>query len=252
MRHPKISLGFPPRSLFTFPPVYDPPAIPPPPSFDHTALRPTDSHLLVGGGHAQQQRATSPFDIPPSVFHAFLDPKFPLIVAALYLVVVKSWNAVNRRRKGDPWAISRTRIFFWLVVAHNVFLAVYSAWTWIGITRAAARSFVAPWSTDPSLTAGGSHGFLAFIDSLTKIQGHRGLGNATLFDSSESVRTWIAPEPRSGGVLVETRTPSAFTPGRLWNEGLAFYGWWFYLSKAYEVVDTVRPRSATPGDVHAH
>ena len=26
---------------------------------------------------------------------------------------------------------------------------------------------------------------------------------------------------------------------RIWNEGLAFYGWLFYLSKFYEVVDTL-------------
>ena len=27
--------------------------------------------------------------------------------------------------------------------------------------------------------------------------------------------------------------------GRQWNRGLAFYGWLFYLSKFYEVVDTL-------------
>jgi hypothetical protein len=33
-------------------------------------------------------------------------------------------------------------------------------------------------------------------------------------------------------------TPETSDVGRLWNEGLAFWGWWFYLSKFYEVLDT--------------
>lgn len=33
--------------------------------------------------------------------------------------------------------------------------------------------------------------------------------------------------------------PSDSAQGRFWNEGLAFYGWIFYLSKFYEVLDTL-------------
>jgi hypothetical protein len=33
--------------------------------------------------------------------------------------------------------------------------------------------------------------------------------------------------------------PETTDAGRIWNEGLAFYGWFFYISKFYEVVDTM-------------
>ena len=32
--------------------------------------------------------------------------------------------------------------------------------------------------------------------------------------------------------------PDSTDVGRIWNEGLAFYGWLFYISKFYEMVDT--------------
>ena len=34
-------------------------------------------------------------------------------------------------------------------------------------------------------------------------------------------------------------SPDSTDLGRLWNEGLGFYGWLFYISKFYEVVDTL-------------
>jgi hypothetical protein len=33
--------------------------------------------------------------------------------------------------------------------------------------------------------------------------------------------------------------PDPTDAGRLWNEGLAFWGWMFYISKFYEVLDTL-------------
>ena len=38
--------------------------------------------------------------------------------------------------------------------------------------------------------------------------------------------------------LAEGGVPDPADMGRLWNRGLAFFGWIFYLSKFYEVVDT--------------
>ncbi len=38
--------------------------------------------------------------------------------------------------------------------------------------------------------------------------------------------------------LLATARSTLLDTGRIWNEGLAFYGWIFYLSKFYEVLDT--------------
>ena len=79
----------------------------------------------------------------------------------------------------------------------------------------------------------GANGLTGAVDALCKINGPRGLGSAATYDMSSA--TWgftdramklTGLEPDSGDV------------GRIWNEGLAYYGFFFYLSKLYEIVDT--------------
>ncbi|KAJ9097076.1 hypothetical protein QFC20_006272 [Naganishia adeliensis] len=206
--HPSVRFSLPPSAFFDYPPAHEAASIAPPPY------------------------PYSPFTIPEDIYRTWLDIKIPLYVAVVYTIVVKSLNKYNRSRGGKPWAISKTRAFFWLVVLHNVFLAVYSAWTFVGIVSAGyGRSFIAPWKWSQG-------GLLATIDSMCKIQGPKGYGNATIFDSSPAVNLWLSSHPATSQLL-ESHPPSALTPGRLWNEGLAFYGWIFYLSKYYEILDTV-------------
>ena len=80
----------------------------------------------------------------------------------------------------------------------------------------------------------GEMGLAGTVDSLCKIHGIEGLGNAIAYSPGSSA--WVS---QSSSVLLSTSgTPDATDLGRLWNEGLAFYGWFFYLSKFYEVLDT--------------
>ncbi len=213
----------PPLSFFSFPPEPLPNTIPAPPSLPSSL------------SFASNSIAHSPFTIPPHLFNSLLDARVPLTIASLYVVGVKTWNAINRKRGGKPWSFSKTPVFFWLVVAHNVFLAVYSLWTFVGITTAIYRSVMIQSFAHSS----GQHGFLApTIDALCKINGHPGYGNSTFFNPSPTSNLWVSRHP-STLQFFESHPPSSLTPGRLWNEGLAFYGWWFYLSKFYEVIDTV-------------
>lgn len=80
----------------------------------------------------------------------------------------------------------------------------------------------------------GKDGLAGAVDALCKIQGPRGLGNAVTYNSTNTAWgvTNKAIQLAPGG------TPDNTDVGRLWNEGLAYYGWLFYLSKFYEVVDT--------------
>jgi len=86
------------------------------------------------------------------------------------------------------------------VLLHNLFLAVYSLWTFIGMAGAINRSIVT------------SRGVPGVVESLCKIR----------------------PETRFEGVEIREMEGGV----GLWEEGLAFYGWLFYLSKFYEVLDT--------------
>ncbi|KAH6654001.1 GNS1/SUR4 family-domain-containing protein [Truncatella angustata] len=184
-----VFLDTPSRDLFQFPPPAAPHAIPPP-HFDY------------------------PFTIPDSWFTAALDPKVPITIAATYAITAKLLNKYNKSTGKKPWAISKTAPFRLFVVLHNVFLAVYSAWTFVGMVGALRRSIASPT---------GPNGLAGTVDSFCQLNGPAGLGNAATYIDQE------------GGWQTQ---PSRVDTGRLWNEGLAFYGWIFYLSKFYEVLDT--------------
>ncbi|OAA68249.1 fatty acid elongase [Niveomyces insectorum RCEF 264] len=177
-----------------------------------------------------------PISIPDRVYSAVLDPRVPLTIAAVYAVTAKLLNRYNRSTGRRPWAVSKTPFFFAFVVFHNVLLAVYSAWTWWGMLGTLRRSIANPFTNTGDSTTGG---WPATVDSFCRLSGTPGLGNGLFYD--EAADRWLiqsAPASllASPGFSVQ---PDRAQPGRLWNEGLAFYGWIFYLSKFYEVVDTL-------------
>ncbi|KAH6719842.1 GNS1/SUR4 family-domain-containing protein [Leptodontidium sp. MPI-SDFR-AT-0119] len=206
MSFPMVQLSVPSSEIFQFPPSNDPRTLPSPPA-GSTLFAP-------------------PFSIPSSVYNSVLDVKVPITIASVYAVTVFTLNRYNRSRGNKPWAISKTKPFFWFVVAHNIFLAVYSAWTFVGMFGALQRT-LPRWTGPETLTP--------LVDSLCKIHGPRGLGNAVAYNGT--ISKWVSTSPSV--LLSEMGTPDATDLGRLWNEGLAFYGWFFYLSKFYEVLDTV-------------
>jgi hypothetical protein len=201
-----VQFSMPASGLFQFPPSHDPAALPPP--------------------AAGSTPSAPPFSISPAVYNAALDVKIPITVACVYAAAVAALNAYNKSRGNRPWAISRTSVFFVLVVAHNVFLAAYSGWTFIGMWAAIRRTAVG-WQ--------GADGLAGTVDALCKIHGPSGLANAVTYNATLSA--WISQSPATV-LLSDMGTPDSTNPGRLWNEGLAFYGWFFYLSKFYEVLDT--------------
>ncbi|KAK6605692.1 gns1 sur4 family protein [Botrytis cinerea] len=202
-----VHFSHPSPSLFTFPPNDDPQTLPPP---------------LPGS-----TLSAPPFEIDPSWYNAALDVRVPITIAAVYAVTVTLVNQYNRRAGNKAWPISKTKAFFVFVVAHNIFLAVYSGWTFVGMFGALRRSIQNPM---------GPAGFAGTVDSLCKIHGVTGLDNAMSYNASMS--KWNAELPTEFK-LTSAGTPDPTDLGRLWNEGLAFYGWFFYLSKFYEVLDTV-------------
>ena len=204
----EVLASLPEKSLFSFPPVNVPFPQPPPPA-GTTGL------------------ASPPlFTIPENIFSAALDPKVPVTIAAVYAVTVKALNRYNRSTNKRPWAISKTHAFHFFVVLHNVFLAVYSAWTCYGMWRALKSSVASP---------SGPSGLAGTADSLCRISGAPGLGEGVFYD--QELGSWTSLSDKAA--ITSEGLPDDTAPGRLWNDGLAFYGWIFYLSKFYEVLDTL-------------
>ncbi|KAG9637946.1 hypothetical protein KCU95_g4020, partial [Aureobasidium melanogenum] len=204
MSGPSIHFTLPHRSLFKFPPDHLPVALPPP---------------------SDEATWKSPFPIDFDVYNRALDVKVPITIASTYVITVLLINAYNRRQGNKPWAISKTRAFKLFVVLHNVFLAVYSGVTFYAMCRA----INATW---PGLD--NSAGLAGVADSLCKVNGPRGLGDAVYYNATSNL--WQTKNAMIK--LLPEGTPDSTDVGRLWNEGLAFWGWFFYLSKFYEVVDT--------------
>ncbi|KAL4934562.1 elongation of very long chain fatty acids protein [Aspergillus undulatus] len=200
-----VRFALPPASLLKFPPDELPVTVPAPQLDEPTWYQ--------------------PFNIPPGLYNQLLDVRVPITIASVYAVTVVIINRINKSRGYKPYGFSQTKAFKTFVILHNVFLAFYSAWTFAGMVRA----FRTTW---PSWE---ENGLLGVVDALCKCNGPRGYGNAATYNST--VNQWSINNPEYK--LGEGGVPDPTDVGRLWNGGLAFLGWIFYLSKFYEVLDTV-------------
>lgn len=198
-----VRVGLPPASLFRLPPHRAPDALPPPQLAEPTWYQ--------------------PFNISASVYGKALDWRVPIAIASVYATTVVLLNRVNARRGFKPYAFSKTKAFKFFVIVHNVFLAIYSTWTFVGMLRAFRASW--PRQDEP-------HGLTAVVDTMCRFNGPHGYGNAAMYNP-ETLQ-WTNANP---ALLAEGAAPSDES-GRMWNEGLAYLGWLFYLSKFYEVLDT--------------
>ncbi|EWC44954.1 hypothetical protein DRE_01013 [Drechslerella stenobrocha 248] len=148
-----------------------------------------------------------PHAIPSDIYTSLLDVRVPITIAAVYAITVHYLNGlVSKSSPPTPYGFAKTASFKYFVILHNALLAVYSAWTFVGITSTLRR------------TISWDNGLGGFVHGLCKIH-------------DDSVAVGINDVSGLGGV-------SRIAGSGLWEEGLAFYGWLFYLSKFYEVIDT--------------
>jgi hypothetical protein len=198
----------------TFPTAYSPipKALPPtvPPPWTEGSLR-------------------APFGINKDLYNFALRPEIPLLFATAYILLVAWGNVYNRKRKHEPWPVSRKDSFNYFIIVHNVLLALYSFATFVAMFRAISKT-LPDWDE-----ASGGLWRAKTADALCKLHGPRGLGDAATFNTT--VNIWEAKN--SLIKLGMDGVPDLTDVGRLWNEGLAFWGWMFYVSKFYEAIDTV-------------
>lgn len=140
-------------------------------------------------------------------FEFFMDIRVPITIATVYAASVHIANKIRKTNK-EPLAISKTKLFKWFVLLHNIGLCVYSAWTCLGMTSGISKT-VYDFSR-------GSDDNTSFIREL--LQGN------TDFIASKSSSFWRS--------LCDTEQG-------IWSQSLSYYGYYFYLSKFYEVFDTI-------------
>ncbi|KAK9434109.1 ELO family [Lipomyces doorenjongii] len=124
-----------------------------------------------------------------SSFNSLMDIRVPVTIATLYATCVHILNR-SRGHGTEPVRFARTTLFKWLVIAHNLFLCVYSTWTCLGMISSLVR-------TVAETSRSHSHGSSNFWRGLCSL--------------NEGI----------------------------WGHGLNYYGFLFYLSKFYEILDTV-------------
>ncbi|KAL8812704.1 MAG: hypothetical protein Q9223_007228, partial [Gallowayella weberi] len=219
---PSVYPTLPPLSLLKILPPPSEPQVLPPPFHDAT--------------YAQ------PFNVSLELYNNALSIYVPLSIAFVYAAIAWYWNKLNRQRNNKPWSFSKTTSFYLLVMLHNSLLAAYSVWTFIGMLNAFRHTWPG-WE--------GEHKLPRAVDALCKIHGPRGFGSAATFNSNKG--EWSFTDR---AMKLDQYLPDTTDVGRLWNEGLAFYGWLFYLSKFYEVFDTAiiltKGKNTTPMQVFHH
>ncbi|KAH8689359.1 ELO family, partial [Talaromyces proteolyticus] len=119
--------------------------------------------------------------------------KFPLLVSSIYVGLTMLLMIRNTKRGNTPWRISKTPLFFWFNVTHNMILTGYSAISFFGFANVVWFVFTAAWDTRN-------------------------------------------PEGRLTRMLDHGNAPELY---HIWANGLVLYGFFFYMSKIYELVDTV-------------
>ncbi|CDK25353.1 unnamed protein product [Kuraishia capsulata CBS 1993] len=132
----------------------------------------------------------------------------PVVFAMVYFSSVHLLNnlIVKRQKtlgvKVAPFAITKTRGFKLFVLAHNIGLCAYSLWTLVGMTSTMYKVY------------------LNFKE---------GLGNFKHFNRGEIF--WEAVCDIDKGIWFNNAEQNI--------KGLGFYAFWFYISKFYEIVDTI-------------
>lgn len=172
-------------------------------------------------------------DTLAKIYEYSLKPEVPLAIAFVYFTSVHLMNTylrkqqiANAKQKGlkidvndpkslkklppVPYWFAKTFLFKAFVFLHNVFLCVYSVWTFIGITSSIKLT---------------SYNYSQVLNNLIDSTGQV-ISHPT--SSSSKNLFWNTVCDLNNGI---------FSPDL--TRGLSYYGYLFYISKFYEVVDTM-------------
>lgn len=194
--------------------------------------KPPNPLTLLDFGAYDLPPPINPPNIPAPLYNALLHPAVPITIAAVYATTV---HYLNSKSTGQPYWVSKTRAFKYGVILHNLGLAVYSLWTFIGMSQILHRTIIQPNLISMPSTAGST--ILSFVDSMCKI-GDRSPSHGGLASPGGMYSNYSTSSDGGSHLLIDVAGAELVRPG-LWSAGLGYYGWIFYLSKFYEVLDTM-------------
>ncbi|KAG7664931.1 uncharacterized protein J8A68_001517 [[Candida] subhashii] len=199
----------------------------------------------------------SPFEneFLTQMFNLTMKVSTPLTIAIVYFTTVHYLNPIIRQRQlrkyreknpeakdkkltekelkklpAAPYAIATTSIFKALVLLHNVFLCVYSVWTFVGMTSSI-------FSTMDLFKGDILPSFYEALNLENYTVKKRDIFFHTICDSNKGIFS---------SIITKEGRPN-----------LELFGYWFYISKFYEVLDTIvillkgRPSSLLQSYHHA-
>lgn len=164
-----------------------------------------------------------PISFSSDFYLSSMEPRVVLTACVAYTITATSLNVYNISRRGKAQSAKSSRVFDGAVILHNILLAVYSAWTFCGMIGVMRRSMISP---------SGPGGLQATVESLCRMHGREEMLSSVLFNPADADWKNSQKQALAAGFAAQG------TRGHIWNEGLSYYGWLFYLSKIYEVVDT--------------
>jgi hypothetical protein len=170
-----------------------------------------------------------PVSISPTTFESTLSFQFALTFAIGYVTAVFFLNKLNASRQHKPWAFSKTSVFKILVVTHNTFLASFSAWMFYGI----CYSIYVSWPMGAAKEGSNYYAHVAQMLCETDSNAIRGEIKQPFHISMGIVNYKNSNLNSISPVIAPGYVKS------LWEEGTAYFGWFFYMSKFYEVLDTM-------------
>jgi len=164
------------------------------------------------------------------IYFFVLNGEFPLVFALSYFILVHVCNSFIRKRqlrlansKGNfegsklpaaPFFFTKGCLFRNFVLLHNIFLCIYSVWTFIGMSTTIHEisNQVLPslFASSYSQNLEGKHVFQ--------------------FEFPKSELFWQSICDLDNGIWFNNKQQNL--------KGLSFYSFWFYISKFYEIVDT--------------
>ncbi|KAB8262083.1 GNS1/SUR4 family-domain-containing protein [Aspergillus pseudonomiae] len=194
-----IYFGLPEARLFRFPPGPHPPLI-----------RPAREEISW----------KRPINISSTVYNFSLDARVPIITACLYLVFVCALNYLNKKRRYSPWPITRRTSFTRIAFVHNILLSIFSAWIFLGVYQTVTSSLPPPPRAPYHIA-----------DVLCRFDRSQGSG---LLPESTAVGSTQSPL-----ATLHDDFAGIYGAESLWEKGMNYYTWLFYISKYYEVIDTV-------------
>ncbi|KNG84171.1 hypothetical protein ANOM_008584 [Aspergillus nomiae NRRL 13137] len=193
----------------------------------HIFRLPSDSHPLPSSPAPRSQLSWDwPINISPALFYRTLDVRLPLLIATLYALIVWTFNHINRKRQNRPWPLSRSPLFSQFVLVHNVGLVLFSAWMALG-TYQTIKSTLLNQRNNPPLASA--------IHVLCKFDRKEELGYFIQRRISEEPRSQLDVNDHSFNISHH----EILQFDSLWDRGIDYYMWMFYMSKFYEVVDTI-------------